>query len=202
MRLHAPLLLLALAACKQAPDALLPQTASLANSPEIGRAAPQGWRLAAYVNGLALSVPPEAKVARPQGIDSNLLVIEGRGFTLDLDDYGAFSGAANATLDGRRAHAERDSSPGCKRMSVSVENGRSSNMHMCDADGQDCHAAPGAARIGGHCIPGDSCETMEAIIASVRFEPSGATEPLPIDPNYRGHPPVCNMPDEGNAQPL
>lgn len=190
-------LFLLCAACAAPPDARRTTEEPSGRVPEIARqVAPPSWQLVNYVGGLVIPVPARAEVARPPGIDSAILEIRGAGFTFDADDYGAFDGPVNATVDGRRANVERERSPACEHLIVRVELDTPSNMHVCDPDGKNCRAAPGVARLNGHCTPGPGCRTLEAMISGARFVPRPYPPFRTEEGDFKPAPPACRMPDE------
>ena len=192
MRTLLPLLLLAAAGCTKVEPVTTTKPPELA-----GGTAPTGWRAEAYSKGMILALPPGTEVIRPQGIDSNPMVIQGTGFTINLDDHGMFGGGATAMLGGRPAFHERSDAAGCSQRHLTVLAG-SSNNHMCDAAGRSCRPLPGSIRLSGRCVPGEGCATLERVFASVRFVPPPWPELRPIDQQWRPSPPACRMPTDAN----
>lgn len=191
MQMMLPLLLLA-GSCAPAGPVRAPVLPELANG-----TAPSGWRAESYSGGMILVVPPQTRVFRPQGIDSNPMVMSGPGFTINLDDYGMFGGGASATLAGRPAFLERSEAPGCSQRHLIVQAGGSNN-HLCDAAGQDCRPLPGSVRLSGRCVPGEGCATLDRVFASIRFVPRPWPALRPIDQQWQPEPPVCRMATDGS----
>ena len=159
---------------------------------------PADWRAENYVSGLTISVPPDARVARPQGIDSSVMEVRGSGYSLDFDNFGEFRGPANTSIGGRSAVRSEKSASTCVQKTFQIELREPSPLTppLCDSTGKNCTRANGVAQIYSRCVPGHACQTVEQMIASIRFVPP----PYPqhrVDENYKQPPgPVCRMPGD------
>lgn len=148
---------------------------------------------AVFTAGLSLPVPNGASVTYPQGIDSRLLHIDGQGYTLQLDDYGAFMGPSTTQVGGASAHLEATSLGECKVRVWRVNLPASSPTHsIClNRDGSKCERAPAQASITTFCSTASACQQVDAIIADTRLLPRPwAQVPLP-DPKAVPKEPVC-----------
>ena len=182
MRCAALLFLAATSACSASPAQ--EASASLVSDPP-------GWKRVGFVAGMSLAVPAEARVAYPAGIDSNIMEVRGAGFSLNLDDYGAFDGPGAGRIGGRRATLERAGTPACRRLSYEIELPEPSNeIRRCDRSG-NCAPAPGNAQIHALCRSDEACRTVERIAASLRFAPRPYPAMPPRDSNYEPAPPIC-----------
>jgi hypothetical protein len=148
---------------------------------------------AMFAGGLSLPVPANATVTYPQGIDSRLMQLSGRGYTLELDDFGAFVGSANTSLAGAPATIEDRSRPGCNSrvMRVRLPGTTPATLICPPGDHDDCKQAPAQATIVSFCATDAACQQVDAIVAGARFTPKPWPKvPLP-DPNQSPKEPAC-----------
>ncbi len=150
-----------------------------------------------YSAGMSLTAPHDALVARPQGIDSTILHISGRGYEIVLDDYGSYSGGGDRTLGSRSAKMTERRSADCRERLWEVELPTTNPaMRICpsaDARPDDCREAKAHANLRVVCTDPTACRTADDIVASVRFSPPPWPRlPMP-DPNWRPPPPTCEM---------
>ena len=69
---------------------------------------------AVFTAGLSLPVPSGASVTYLQGIDSRLMHIDGQGYTLQLNDYGASMEPSTTQLGGASASLQVSGRDDCK----------------------------------------------------------------------------------------
>ena len=153
---------------------------------------PRGWKRLPYVAGMSVAVPPTATVARPQGIDSTILRIDGPGYSMDFDDYGAFAGSANRRIGGRLASVETKATGTCRSSVTNIQLPvRVPYLQMCPSarsSEADCASPAGQARISARCVTDAACGTVANIIDTIGFAPP-SNQPLPMpDPHW--HPPA------------
>jgi len=148
---------------------------------------------AIFTAGFSLPVPSGAKVTYPQGIDSRIMQIDGPGYTLTLDDYGAFNEPATTTLAGAPAKVEDQRGRGCRVRVWGVQlPGTSPTKLICSpGDTADCKQVPAQATIATFCTSEAACRQVNAILASALFGPKPwPAVPLP-DPDVRPEEPAC-----------
>ena len=148
---------------------------------------------AIFAAGFSLPVPLNAKVTYPQGIDSRIMHIEGPGYTLQLDDYGAFSGPATASLAGAPAKIDDQSERGCRSRvwRVQLPGTNSTTMTCSPGDEAYCEPAPAQATIATFCTSDTACRQVNAILAGANFRPKPwPAVPVP-DPDLRPKEPAC-----------
>lgn len=156
------------------------------------RAEDQAGR-AVFSAGLSLPVPPGARVTYPQGIDSRIMHIDGPGYTLQLDDYGAFAGPAATTLAGAPATVEDQRERGCRFRIWRVQLPGTSPTKVICAPGNASNRkqAPAQATIATFCTSKAACRQVNAILAGTQFRPKPwPIVPLP-DPSLRPQEPAC-----------
>lgn len=148
---------------------------------------------AIFTAGLSLPVPPGAMVSYLQGIDSRIMHIRGPGYTIELDDYGAFGGPAETTLAGAQATFEDQHRRGCRFRvwRVRLPGTSPTNLICPPGDSGDCEQAPAQVTIATFCTGDAACRQVDAIIAGTQFrsKPWPAV-PLP-DPDLRPQEPAC-----------
>jgi len=148
---------------------------------------------AIFAGGLSLPVPTNATVTYPQGIDTRLLQLSGRGYTVELDDFGAFNGSANTSLAGAPGTIEDRSRPGCTSRVIRVRlPGTTPAVLICPpGDQADCTQAPAQATIVTVCTTDSACRQVDAIVTGAKF----ASKPWPRvplpDPHLSPNKPAC-----------
>ena len=146
-----------------------------------------------FTGGLSLPLPIGASVTYPQGIDSRLMNLSGQGYTLQLDDYGAFMQPATARIAGAPATLEERSRERCKFRVWKVRlPGTSPTTLICSrGDADDCKQAPAQATIASFCTTDAACRQVDALIAGAQFLPKPWPKvPLP-DSEARPTEPAC-----------
>lgn len=167
---------------------------------QISSSVPSDWRVVAYAGGLNLRVPAEARVSRPQGIDSSILTVSGDGYRLSLDDYGTFGGQPNATLGGRPAIVSARGEGVCRERSVAVELPVQGNGFACDRSGKNCKPMAGVAKLFGRCVQGSGCATLAKIMGSVFFTaPKQQVVPPPDEGRWIEPPQPCSLPGDTSS---
>lgn len=150
---------------------------------------------AIFKAGLSLPVPDGASVSYLQGIDSRLMQINGHGFTLQLDDYGAFMGPATATIGGSAATLQIGGRAGCKLRvwRVQLPEGSTTHMICSEASANECKQAPAQATITTFCETNTACREIDAVMRDVRLLPRPWPQmPLP-DTQAIPRDPVCRV---------
>jgi hypothetical protein len=155
---------------------------------------PPDWVAVAYVDGIAVRVPTAARVQRPQGIDSDLLIISGRGYRINFDDFGSFAEPADGLLDGHRAQLRERSAGQCIERSLAIELPRAGNILACGRGGATCRRLSGVAKMGGRCLA-SGCDTMSMIMNSVSIGTAGSN-PQPGSEPFDEPPLPCRMPGD------
>lgn len=148
---------------------------------------------AVFTAGLSLPVPTGASVTYLQGIDSRLMHIDGRGYTLQLDDYGAFMEPSTTQVAGSSASLQVGGRDDCKFRvwSVRLPVGSPTNLTCSDDTAASCKQAPAQATISTFCNTSAACQQVDAVIANVRLLPKPWPQvPLP-DPQATPKEPVC-----------
>lgn len=124
--------------------------------------------------------------------------VRGSGYSLDFDNFGEFRGPANAIIGGRSAVANETRTSSCVQKTVQIELREPSPLTppLCDSTGKNCARANGVAQIYARCVPGRACDTLEQMIASIRFS-AAPYPPHRVDENYKEQlGPVCRMPSD------
>jgi hypothetical protein len=158
-------------------------------------ATPQDQNGRAIFNaGLSLPVPKDAGVVYPQGIDSRLMHLSGQGYTLQLDDYGAFIGSATALVAGAPAVLEDRSRKGCKFRiwRVQLPGTSPTNLICSRGNPRDCKQAPAQATIATSCTSTRACRQVDEIIAGARFALKPWPKVPPPSPETRPNEPACS----------
>lgn len=154
-------------------------------------------RRVTYVAGMSLAVPAGARVAYPQGIDSNILHITGEGFEISADDYGGYSGGGDRTLGGGPAKMTERRGSGCRERTWEVElpTTNPAMMHCPSPNAQrdQCRAEPAHATLRSLCATDAACGTVDSIIASARFTPKPWAALVTPDGHWQPPEPVCEV---------
>jgi hypothetical protein len=148
---------------------------------------------AIFTGELSLPIPGNVSVTYPQGIDSRLMQISGQGYTLQLDDQGAFMQPATAMIAGFAATLDVRSRGGCMLRVWRVQLSRTSptNLICSRGDQGHCEQAPAQATIASFCTTDAACRQVDALVAGVHFLPKPWPKvPLP-DAEERPEEPVC-----------
>ena len=192
MTLHLAMVVLAACASNE------PEIASRSSSVSIGGSPPPGgWKREPYVAGLTFFVPPDATVARPQGVDSAVMVILGHGYSIFLDDYGWYSGPTNGVFARAPASIDVQDQPNCGGRIVLVQLPTTSFTSPKSCDGSGCHQYPGRASVSSRCQPGDGCTTLDRILATAHFTAPPYAKHQVTDPSFAGAHPVCRLSKDG-----
>lgn len=160
-----------------------------------GRArAPAGWRRVDFVSGLSVAVPPAAKVAYPQGIDSNVMEVGGPDFTVTFGDYGPFVGNGALRLAGRPADEAVQTKGDCRLRTVWIELTKPWPLMSCPPGDKTCRVPNASATISSLCKGAAACGVVDAVVASTRLTP-GPHAPLPApDSDWRPpEQPLCSV---------
>ena len=155
---------------------------------------PSEWQRVSFVSGLSVAVPPTAKVAYPQGEDSYVIDISGRGFSLTLDDYGPFNGNGTFRLAGRPAEETTHSKGDCRLRVVRIELPKPWTLMSCPPGDKQCRLPNSKATLSGLCEGAAACGTVDAIISSASLAPEPHS-PFPRpDRDWRPpEQPLCNV---------
>lgn len=148
---------------------------------------------AVFTAGLSLPVPTGASVTYLQGIDSRLMQINGRGYTLQLDDYGAFMRPSTTKVAGAPASLQVGGRHACKHRvwSVRLPVGSPTHLICSDDSAGSCKQTPAQATISTFCNTSAGCQQVDAVIADVRLLPKPWPQvPLP-DSRATPKEPVC-----------
>ncbi len=98
----------------------------------------------------------------------------GQGYTLQLDDNGAFMQPGSATIAGAPATLEGGSRDGCKFRVWRVRLPGTSPAHLiCSRnDRDDCKQAPAQATIASFCTNEAACRQVDTVLAGAKFLPN------------------------------
>ena len=155
---------------------------------------PSDWRPVSFVSGLSVAVPPTAKVAYPQGVDSSLLEITGQSFSLTFDDYGPFTGNGTMRLAGQRADEITRVKDDCRHRVVYIELPKDWGLASCAPEEKACKLPRAKVVMNSLCRGAAACGTVDTIIGSASLAP----EPHPPfsrpDPAWRPpEQPLCSF---------
>lgn len=146
---------------------------------------PAGWRRVNFVSGLSVAVPPTAKVAYPQGVDSSVMDVSGPDFTVTFDDYGPFVGNGPLRLAGRPADEATRTKGDCRHRVVNIELPEPWPLMSCPTGDTTCRVPNAKVAMNGLCRGPAGCGIVDAVIGSTRLT-AGPHAPLPgPDPDWR-----------------